>query len=71
MAANGPTATPGAVDFTHYARRRGVQLFRSSRDQGPNTQQYGIANLKAGLAFADDAHVTIIRDSSNKEPAQL
>lgn len=72
VAANGPTATPGAVDFTHYARRRGVQIFYvSSRDQGPNTQQYGIANLKkAGLAFADDAHVTILRDSSNKEPAQ-
>lgn len=72
VAANGPTATPGAVDFTHYAKRRGVQIFYvSSRDQGDNTQKYGLANLRhAGLAYADDAHVTILRDSSNKEPAQ-
>lgn len=72
VAGNGPTATPGAVEFTHYAKRRGVQIFYvSSRDQGENTHKYGIANLRhAGLAFADDAHVTILRDSSNKEPAQ-
>ena len=44
---------------------------RRAAIRAPNTQQYGIANLKAGLAFADDAHVTILRDSSNKEPAQL
>lgn len=70
--ANGPTPTPGAVEFTQYAKRRGVQIFYiSSRDQGDDTQQIGIANLRhAGLAYADDAHVTMLRDSSNKEPAQ-
>ncbi|MFT4216609.1 MAG: HAD family acid phosphatase [Micropruina sp.] len=72
VAANGPTATPGAVDFTHYAKRRGVEVFYvSSRDQGEDTQKLGVANLKhAGLAFADDAHVTMLRESSNKEPTQ-
>ncbi|MDI3408118.1 5'-nucleotidase, lipoprotein e(P4) family [Streptomyces cavernicola] len=69
---NGPTPTPGAVEFTHYAESRGVQVFYvSSRDQGPDTHELGVANLRhAGLAFADDAHVTMLRDSSDKEPAQ-
>ncbi|MEU6661893.1 HAD family acid phosphatase [Streptomyces sp. NPDC046821] len=69
---NGPTATPGAVEFTRYAESKGVEIFYvSSRDQGPDTQELGIANLRhAGLAFADDAHVTMLRESSNKEPAQ-
>ncbi len=72
VAANGPTPTPGAVAFTQYARRRGVPIFYvSSRDQGEDTQKIGVANLKAaGLAYADDAHVIMLRDSSNKEPAQ-
>ncbi|WP_164234338.1 5'-nucleotidase, lipoprotein e(P4) family [Microbacterium hydrocarbonoxydans] len=70
--ANGPTPTPGAVEFTRYAESRGVEVFYvSQRDQGPDTQQYGVANLQhAGLAFADDAHATFQRESSNKEAAQ-
>jgi len=69
---NGPTATPGAVEFTNYAKSRGVEVFYvSQRDQGPDTQQLGVANLRhAGLAFADDAHASFARESSNKEPAQ-
>jgi 5'-nucleotidase (lipoprotein e(P4) family) len=69
---NGPTATPGAVEFSQYAQSKGVEIFYiSQRDQGPDTQAIGVANLQhAGLAYADDAHVTMLRDSSNKEPAQ-
>lgn len=69
---NGPTATPGAVEFTQYARCKGVEVFYvSSRDQGPDTQRLGVANLAhAGLAFANNAHVTMLRESSDKEPAQ-
>jgi 5'-nucleotidase (lipoprotein e(P4) family) len=69
---NGPTPTPGAVEFTHHARERGVEVFYvSSRDQGPDTQALGVENLRhAGLAFADDAHCTFLRESSNKEPSQ-
>lgn len=69
---NGPTATPGAVEFTRYAAAKGVEVFYvSSRDQGPDTQAYGVANLAhVGLAYADDAHCTFQRESSNKEPAQ-
>ncbi|MEV7795949.1 HAD family acid phosphatase [Streptomyces sp. NPDC087512] len=69
---NGPTPTPGAVEFTRYAESKGVEIFYiSSRDQGPDTEELGIANLRhAGLAFADRAHVTMLRESSDKEPAQ-
>ncbi|MFI2410442.1 5'-nucleotidase, lipoprotein e(P4) family [Streptomyces sp. NPDC018947] len=69
---NGPTPTPGAVAFTRYAESKGVEIFYiSSRDQGPDTEELGIANLRhAGLAFADRAHVTMLRESSDKEPAQ-
>jgi 5'-nucleotidase (lipoprotein e(P4) family) len=69
---DGPTATPGAVDFLTYAQSKGVQVFYvSSRDQGDDTQKFAVSNLQAaGLPFADDAHVTMLRDSSDKEPAQ-
>jgi len=69
---NGPTATPGAVGFTRYAESRGVEVFYvSQRDQGPDTQQIGVANLQhAGLAYADDEHAVFQRESSDKEPAQ-
>lgn len=69
---NGPEATPGAVEFTRYAESRGVEIFYvSQRDQGPDTQAIGVANLQhAGLAYADDAHAIFQRESSNKEPAQ-
>jgi 5'-nucleotidase (lipoprotein e(P4) family) len=69
---NGPTATPGAVDFLTYAQSRGVQVFYvSSRDQGDDTQKFAVSNIAtAGLPFADDAHVTVLRDSSDKEPPQ-
>lgn len=69
---NGPTATPGSVDFLNYAQSRGVQVFYvSSRDQGDDTQKFAVSNLAAvGLPFADDEHVTALRESSDKEPAQ-
>lgn len=69
---NGPTATPGAVDFLTYAQSKGVQVFYvSSRDQGEDTQKFAVANLSTvGLPFADDEHVTVLRESSDKEPAQ-
>lgn len=49
-----------------------MQIFYvSNRDQGENTQKYGVANLRhVGMAFADDVHVTMQRDTSDKEPAQ-
>ncbi|QBF26285.1 5'-nucleotidase, lipoprotein e(P4) family [Pseudomonas tructae] len=72
VAANGPTLTPGALEFLDYAKSRGVEIFYvSSRDQGDKTYEYALNNLRAlKVPYADEAHVTILRESSNKEPAQ-
>ncbi|CAK9889975.1 MULTISPECIES: 5'-nucleotidase, lipoprotein e(P4) family [Pseudomonas] len=72
VAANGPTLTPGALEFLEYAKSRGVEIFYvSSRDQGDKTYEYALNNLRTlKVPYADEAHVTILRESSNKEPAQ-
>lgn len=66
------TATPGSVEFFNYAKSKGVEVFYvSSRDQGEKTYEYALGNLRAaGFPFVDEKHVTILRDSSNKEPRQ-
>lgn len=66
------SAMPGAVEFFNYAKSKGVEVFYvSSRDQGEKTFEYGIGNLKAlGFPNADAEHVTLQRESSNKEPRQ-
>lgn len=66
------TATPGALDFFNYAKSQGVEVFYvSSRDQGDKTYEYAQGNLRAvGFPYVDEKHVTILRDSSNKEPRQ-
>lgn len=72
VAANGPTLTPGALAFLEYAKSKDVEIFYvSSRDQGDKTDAYALENLRAlKVPFADKEHVTILRESSNKEPAQ-
>lgn len=72
VADNGPTPTAGSLKALEYAAEKGVEVFYvSSRDQGEETQRIGVANLKAaGLPFADDEHVTMLRESSDKEEAQ-
>jgi 5'-nucleotidase (lipoprotein e(P4) family) len=72
VADNGPVAPPGAVDFLNYAKSKGVEVFYvTSRDQGEKTFEYALANLrKNNLPFADEEHLTVYRDSSNKEPRQ-
>ena len=63
---------PGAKEFFEYCKEKGVEVFYvTSRDQGPNTYEYAMGNLKAlGLPYADEAHLTVLTDSSNKEPRQ-
>lgn len=72
VADNGPVATPGAVEFLKYAQSKGVEVFYvTSRDQGEKTYEYALANLRHNqLPFADEQHLTVYRDSSNKEPRQ-
>jgi 5'-nucleotidase (lipoprotein e(P4) family) len=73
VAENGPVATPGAVEFLNYAQSKGVEVFYvTSRDQGDKTYEYALANLRnSKLPFADEKHLTVYRDTSNKEPRQL
>ncbi|HPE59458.1 MAG: 5'-nucleotidase, lipoprotein e(P4) family [Thiothrix sp.] len=63
---------PGAAEFLKFAADSGVEVFYvSSRDQGEKTFEYALAQIReAGLPFADEAHVTILRDTSNKETRQ-
>jgi 5'-nucleotidase (lipoprotein e(P4) family) len=72
VAQNGPVATPGALDFLNYAQSRGVEIFYvTNRDQGEKTYEYALANLRHNkLPFADEKHLTVSRESSNKEPRQ-
>ncbi len=70
--ANQVTATPGALAFLEFCARNGVEVFYvTSRDQGEQTEAFALANLtRVGFPFADANHVTVLRDSSNKEPRQ-
>jgi 5'-nucleotidase (lipoprotein e(P4) family) len=64
--------TPGALEFLTFCRESGVEVFYvTSRDQGPKTMELVLGNLKAaGLPFADEAHVTVLVETSDKEPSQ-
>ena len=63
---------PGALDFIKFAADNGVEVFYvSSRDQGPQTQEFGLNHVRlAGLPFADNEHVTLLRETSNKQTRQ-
>lgn len=69
---NGMMLAPGAMEFFEYCKENGVEVFYiTSRDQGENTYQYALENLRAlGLPYADEDHLTVLTDSSNKEPRQ-
>lgn len=69
---NQMVVAPGAKEFFTFAADNGVEVFYvSSRDQGPKTQEFGVNHVRlAGLPFADDAHVTLLRETSNKEKRQ-
>lgn len=69
---NQVTATPGALEFLQFCERNGVEVFYvTNRDQGENTFEMALAHLhKVGFPYVDAEHVTVLRDSSNKEPRQ-
>jgi 5'-nucleotidase (lipoprotein e(P4) family) len=66
------TASPGALDFLRYAADRGVEIFYvTNRDQGEETFRFALRQLQLlEFPFADEAHLTVLRDTSNKEPAR-
>lgn len=72
VATNRVKATPGALEFLTYCREQNVEVFYiTNRDQGEDTLALALANLSAaGLPFADADHLTVLRDTSDKEPRQ-
>jgi 5'-nucleotidase (lipoprotein e(P4) family) len=65
-------ATPGALDFLTFCKDAGVEVFYiTNRDQGERTLELALGNLAAaGLPFADAEHLTVLTDTSDKEPRQ-
>ncbi len=72
VATNQVRASPGALEFLNFCHEAGVEVFYvTNRDQGPQTMELALGNLKAaGLPFADAEHLTVLTDSSDKEPRQ-
>lgn len=70
---NQMVVAPGALEFFKFAADNGVEVFYvSSREQGEKTQEYGVNHVRlAGLPYADNEHVTMLRDTSNKEKRQI
>lgn len=66
------TEAPGASEFLHHAAGRGVEVFYvTNRDQGEGTEAFAMEHLRLlGFPFADEEHLTVLRDTSNKEPAR-
>lgn len=69
---NEVTPVPGALEFFRYAASQGVEIFYiTNRDQGEGTESYALAHLELlGFPFADMEHLTVLRETSNKEPAR-
>lgn len=63
---------PGAPEFLQFVAENDIEIFYvTSRDQGENTYDYAMGHLKhLGYPFADDDHLTVLRDTSNKETRQ-
>jgi 5'-nucleotidase (lipoprotein e(P4) family) len=72
VATNRVKATPGAREFLTYCREQNVEVFYiTNRDQGEKTTELALGNLTAaGLPFADATHLTVLRETSDKEPRQ-
>jgi len=66
------TAVPGADDFLTYCHKNKVEVFYvTNRDQGENTYEYALRQLRyLGFPFADEDHLTVYRESSNKMPTK-
>ncbi|RSD30676.1 acid phosphatase [Vibrio pectenicida] len=69
---NGMIPSPGSNDFLEYANRNNVDIFYvTSRDQGEPTWELAKQNILAmGFPLKDDAHLTVLTDTSNKETRQ-
>ena len=66
------TAVPGADDFLNYCHKNEVEVFYvTTRDQGEKTYEYALRQLRyMNFPFADENHLTVYRDTSNKMPTK-
>jgi len=66
------TAVPGSRAFFKYCRTQDVDVFYvTSRNQGERTYEYALAQLKyLDVPFADEEHLFVFRESSDKTPAR-
>lgn len=64
--------SPGSQEFLRFCEENGVEVFYvTSREQGERTYEYAMEHLKVlGAPYADTEHLTVLRDSSNKQPRQ-
>ncbi len=58
--------TPGAVEFTQYAKQKGVEVFYITNRREKN-RQYTLVNLQnQGFAYADSSHLLMRTTTSDK-----
>jgi 5'-nucleotidase (lipoprotein e(P4) family) len=64
--------SPGAAEFLNFCKENGVEVFYvTNRDQGEKTYEYALESLKKlGYPYADEAHLTVLIETSNKETRQ-
>jgi 5'-nucleotidase (lipoprotein e(P4) family) len=63
---------PGALDFLKYCGDNGVEVYYvTNRDQGEDTFKFALESIKRlGFPYADENHLTVLIETSNKEEAQ-
>lgn len=66
------TAAPGAISFFNYCATNNIEVFYiTNRDQGERTYEYAMSQLRhLGLPYADDAHLYVFRETSDKSSAR-
>jgi 5'-nucleotidase (lipoprotein e(P4) family) len=69
---NDVTAAPGALDFFNDCQAKDVAVFYvTNRDQGEETFALALAQLRhLGFPYADEDHLYVFRETSNKTPAR-
>ncbi len=62
------TAFPGSLQFYNYAASKGITVFYIT-NRNENDKPGTVKNLKnLGFPFADDEHVLVMKETSDKEP---
>ena len=63
---------PGALDFLRFCKENGVEVFYvTNRDQGEDTYKLALESIKRlNFPYADEEHLTVQIDTSNKEAPQ-